>query len=309
MPFADCHLENLLVNDRHFFRIAGITFQIESDLPMREATFSPLFKPFAVDEPGNDTISIRYHFGLPELNQIDLGEKVGEKIYLSIYQNTKGWIYIATGFDDESNPVQQVAFADPSHSRIEVFFDREDVFEKGNLHTLSFYPNDMLLLTRILADRRGCMFHSSGVILDGKGYLYVGHSGAGKSTMVKMLKGSAEILCDDRNIVREEENGFRIHGTWNHGEIPIVSSGSAPLKAIFLLKKETENRIRPVSDNLGLISRLIACTIKPLSTADWWNKTFSLIESMVQAVPCHSIEFDLSGGIADVMRSFDPAQR
>lgn len=297
------------MNDRYFFKIAGITFQIESDLPMPEATFSPLFKPFAADRPGNDNILIRYHFGLPDLNQIDLGKKVGEKIYLSIYQNAKGWIYIATGFDDESNPVQQVAFANPSHSRIEVFFERKDVFEKGNLHTLSFYPNDMLLLTRILADRRGCMFHSSGVILDGKGYLFVGHSGAGKSTMVKMLKGSAEILCDDRNIVREGEDGFRIHGTWNHGEIPVVSSGSAPLKAIFLLKKEAGNRICPLTENLELISRLIACTIKPLSTADWWNKTFSFIERIVRTVPCYSIEFNLSGGIADVMRAFDPAQR
>ena len=77
----------------------------------------------------------------------------------------------------------------------------------------------------------------------GQGLLFVGHSEAGKSTTVKMLQGKAEILCDDRNIVRRWPEGFRVHGTWSHGEVPLVSAASAPLSAIFFLHKSKQNRL------------------------------------------------------------------
>ena len=82
------------------------------------------------------------------------------------------------------------------------------------------------------------------VILNGQGLIFVGHSEAGKSTTAAMLKNvgvgaglvpalegdhkgsplQVEILCDDRNIVRRWEEGWRVHGTWSHGDVPEVSS-------------------------------------------------------------------------------------
>ena len=51
-----------------------------------------------------------------------------------------------------------------------------------------------------------------------------------------MLKGQAAILCDDRNIVRRWKNGWRVHGTWSHGDVAEVSPASAPLRAIMFLR-------------------------------------------------------------------------
>ena len=47
--------------------------------------------------------------------------------------------------------------------------------------------------------------------------------------MKLVVEGRGEVLCDDRNIVRRSPGGFRVYGTWSHGEVPIVSSASAPL--------------------------------------------------------------------------------
>ena len=74
--------------------------------------------------------------------------------------------------------------------------------------------------------------------------LFVGHSEAGKSTIVKMLKGQAKILCDDRIIVRKWPEGFRIHGTWGHGEVPDVSPDSAPLERDLFPGKGGKERAR-----------------------------------------------------------------
>jgi len=89
----------------------------------------------------------------------------------------------------------------------------------------------------LLADRNAVLLHSAGVIFNGQGLLFVGHSSAGKSTIVTMLKNAAcsgafdgtpldvEILCDDRNILRRWPAGEQMHGTWSHGDVSDVSAG------------------------------------------------------------------------------------
>ncbi len=176
------------------------------------------------------------------------------------------------------------------------------LFEKGNLGSLTTFPSDQILLARILADREGCYLHASGIILDGKGLLFVGHSEAGKSTMLKMLRGHGEILCDDRIIVRRWPEGFRIHGTWSHGELPDVSPSDAPLRAIMFLEKADANELIPIDDTRERLSRLLSCVIKPLATADWWEKTLDLAGKIAAEVPAYRLRFDRSGEVVDLLK-------
>jgi hypothetical protein len=129
--------------------------------------------------------------------------------------------------------------------------------------------------------------------------LFVGHSEAGKSTTVKLIQDRAEILCDDRNVVRLEPDGFRVYGSWSHGEVPLVSASSAPLRAILFLEKSPDHRLIPVTDRSEALRRLLACVIRPLETAGWWQKTFSVIEALAREVPCYIMEFDKSGRIVE----------
>ena len=47
---------------RRYYRIADITIQLESDLPIARNTFQPKFKDFEVKSPGKDTVIIKHHF-------------------------------------------------------------------------------------------------------------------------------------------------------------------------------------------------------------------------------------------------------
>ena len=165
------------------------------------------------------------------------------------------------------------------------------------MHALTLFPTDQILLARVMADRQGCFLHSSGVIMEGQGLLFVGHSEAGKSTTVKMLQGKGEILCDDRNIVRRWPEGFRVHGTWSHGEVPLVSAASAPLSAILFLHKSDHNRLTLLENRQEIIGRLLSCLIKPMVSADWWDKMLALIGVLAREIPCYVMEFDQSGAI------------
>ena len=323
---------------RHY-QIGGVTIQVEADLPITDATFHPKFKAFEVDVPGEDTITIRHHFSLPDLNGRNMGEEVYRKAPWAVYRKGHSWIYVGIsgkkfgtimrlwpriwyrlrsllGRSRQSQervgnahlcpPKERhtnlLAVLNDDHTRIRIYNKRERLFRRGNLSSLTLFPTDQILLARVLAERQGCYIHASGVALEGKGLLFVGHSDAGKSTMVTMLKEKAKVLCDDRMIVRRWPEGFRIHGTWSHGDVPDVSAGSAPLKAILFLEQAQENRLIHIDHRQEAITRLVACLIKPFVTADWWDRMLTLLETMAHKVPCYSLRFDKSGGVVALLR-------
>jgi hypothetical protein len=294
-------IENAYMDHSRYYQIAGITIQVDADLPITDATFMPKFKLFEVDGPGEDTITIRHHFALPGLNEQDLGKVVHRQVPWVIHQKNGSWNYVGVAPDPQGERIFQVAMFSHDHTRAQIFSDGEQFFREGGLPALSLTPTDQILLARILADRAGCYVHSSGVVLEGQGLLFVGHSETGKSTMASMLKERSEILCDDRIIVRRWPEGFRVHGTWSHGDLPEVSSNSAPLRAILFLEQARENRVVSLRDKREVTRRLLPRLVRPLVTTDWWDKTFSLAEKIIDDVPCYSLRFDKSGRVVELL--------
>jgi hypothetical protein len=199
--------------------------------------------------------------------------------------------------------ISQLAIIDQDYSNIEIYNKTERAFRRGNLHSLTLFPTDQILLARVLAKRKGCFIHAGGVVFDDKGMLFVGHSDAGKSTIVRMLQDKTKILCDDRIIVRRWPEDFKIHGTWSHGDVSDVSANAAPLKAILFLKQDRENRLVPIDHTQEAIGMLLACLIKPLVTADWWKQMLALVDQIVHEVPCYSLHFTKDGAVIDLLRN------
>ena len=306
---------------RRYFEIAGITLQVESDLPFTDQTFHPKFRKFQKEGPGSDMVTIRHHFELSRLKAEELGREVYRKPPWAIYRKGQSWVYLGISPDTNDHDLHQVVVFNDDYSRGEFYHPDDAGFRQGNLHSLTLLPTDQILLAQLLADRQACFLHSAGAIIrpgssasskhkqDGAGLLFVGHSEAGKSTTVKLIQDRAEILCDDRNIVRREgqgrdrregeQGGFRVYGSWSHGEVPLVSSSSAPLRAILFIKQSPDNRLVPVTERSEALKRLLACVIRPLETAGWWQKTFSVIEALTREVPCYVMEFDKSGRIVE----------
>jgi radical SAM protein with 4Fe4S-binding SPASM domain len=60
---------------RRFFQIAGITIQVDSDLPFGPETFNKKFASFQVQGPDEDNVVLNHHFSLPDLKDKDLGKE------------------------------------------------------------------------------------------------------------------------------------------------------------------------------------------------------------------------------------------
>ena len=290
-----------------YFQIADISIEVNSDLPIRSDTFDPKFETFRIEQPGKDLVRIFHHFEHPEIDFQSLGDPAYQKAPWAIYPRDNGWLYLGTLPDNFKESFWKVALFNHDHSVGHIYHLTTDGLAAEGLHALTGFPTDQIWLARLLADRRGCYIHSAGAIINGKGFLFVGHSEAGKSTTTQMLldakyRGNQkpldiEILCDDRNIVRYDSHGWEVYGSWSHGDVPIVSANASPLNAICFLEQAPKNELILLTDHQKIFRRLMACVIKPFVDGDWWHKTINVIVQLANEVPCYAMRFDKSGRI------------
>ncbi|MCD4774451.1 MAG: hypothetical protein K8S15_00190 [Candidatus Aegiribacteria sp.] len=286
-----------------YYRIGGITIQVEADQPIRSNTFHTKLEQFKVTGPGEDTVYIRHHFFLPDLKDKDLGENVYHKPPWSIYKKEDFWTYLGIFPDSGVTDLHRVAVFNNDHSRAEIYHPDENAFKKGNSTSLTFLPTDQIFVARLLADRKGCYLHSSAVIYNGKGLTFAGHSEAGKSTVTAMMqKHGAEVLCDDRNIIKQGPEGFTVYGSWSNGDILDISASYVPLHAIFFLEQSKVNQLVRISDKKVIFKKLVEYLIKPMGTFDWWEKELELLDQIAGKVPVYMMLFNKGDEIIDSIK-------
>jgi MoaA/NifB/PqqE/SkfB family radical SAM enzyme len=295
-------------NHRRYFKIGNITLQIDSDLPILDSTFSAAVNKFQVSNPGDDLVKVEHHFSFPDLEGKNLGKEIYRKAPWAIYRDSNSWYYLGISSFENDKSLHKIAHFNQDHSSGQIYHKDGSDYSLGNWNSLLMFPTDQILIAQLLSDRDGFYLHSAGVIINGKGILFVGHSEAGKSTTTRMLMDSGnnllsktpmqvEILCDDRNILRRNSDGWKIYGSWSHGDIPDVSPSSAPLNAICFIQQAEENVIQPLLDKKAVYSLLLSHVIKPMATSDWWQKTIGYIEKCTQEVPFYVMRFDKTGAI------------
>ncbi|MGA8762198.1 MAG: hypothetical protein WB562_04835 [Candidatus Sulfotelmatobacter sp.] len=102
--------------------------------------------------------------------------------------------------------------------------------------------------TLVLAKQGGFLLHSASAIRNGKAFLLAGVSGAGKTTIARLAPPDATLLTDEISYVRKAEGGYVAYGTPFTGELAKLGENtSAPVAALYLLAKGTENYIEPVA--------------------------------------------------------------
>lgn len=109
----------------------------------------------------------------------------------------------------------------------------------------------MLLYALATADRQTVLFHAAVVSYGGKGYLFLGPSGTGKSTHARLwLKHieDTELVNDDNPIVRiTEDDGAVVYGSPWSGKTHCYRNVSCPLGSIVVLSQAPYNKIRRLS--------------------------------------------------------------
>jgi len=293
-------------NHRRYFQIAGMTICLESDHDLTDIPFKPELTAFETTGPGDDNIVIKHHFALPDLSKQDTGSEVYRQAPWAISHLKNGaWLYRGISPDPANPELYRAAVFSGDYRRAEIYSQPGELetLRSDGWQSLALFPTDQIWLAPLLAERQALLIHSAAAVINGQGLVFIGHSSAGKSTTMELLKAAnigAEVLCDDRNVLRKwggPAGEWRVHGTWSHGTTADVSPAAAPLRAVLFLHKDTQNCLEPLTARPEIWRRLLATLIRPLGTADWWQKELDILERLVQETAFYTMHFDQSGAI------------
>ena len=160
-----------------------------------------------------------------------------------------------------------------------------------------------------LTQERAIELHGVGMVgPDGASNLFVGHSGAGKSTTARLWTSlhDVQILSDDRIIVREDtvrEEKMRqgklrpkapqifMYGTPWHGEAHYALPQRAPLQRVFVLEHGHGNAITRLTRS-QMVAELFARSFVPFHTHEYVDSALSFLEQVADTVPCYRYSFE-----------------
>lgn len=167
---------------------------------------------------------------------------------------------------------------------------------RADLSISSQYPVEEIeyflrVIYALLAFRQGgLLFHAAGIVRDGRGYLFFGHSGSGKTTVARV---SAEytVLNDDLVLIAPADSGWRVHATpfWNPTQVEPTRQ-DAPLTAMFRLVQNQQvftEELSPSRAMAEMIANVPVIPDDPPRTPDLLTRCRRLLQS----VPAYRLHF------------------
>jgi hypothetical protein len=285
-----------------YIRIADISTSIISDSDGPQLRLDPTARLFLADDQSTD-VTVRASW------RAKLLQPAAERVFDSgalwqLFRDGERHTFSFTSPKYGRSPYK-IAHFDSRFESGEVYLSREYFAVDEQLYPLE-YPLDELIMMNLLAAGRGVEVHSSGIITpDGQGLLFAGQSGAGKTTISRLwqLETGAEILSDDRIIIRMQNGQFWMYGTPWHGEAALASSRRAPLSAIFFLCQAQKNEIKNQSHAVTA-ARLLACGFPPFYNPAGLDFTLGFYDDLTRSIPCVELGFVPDRTAIDCVRSF-----
>ena len=275
--------------ENHKFTIGEATISIKNGSRRIGCDIPPVYRPFTGS--GKSDISIRLH--LAEFTTAAETKVFESPPIWSLYRNNGAAILrifeLMPGYG-------RTLVLHGGAEKTDLYFD-----DPYGCFSNPFYgPTIELLMVHYLAAGKGIIIHGCGIKRGDRGIIFAGESGAGKTTMAKIWsrQTDAEILSDDRTIVRKKNGHFWMYGTPWHGEGKFGSPGSVKLDQVFFIKHGKKNLIKDRNSILS-VTDFLKCSFPPLWDAEAMNYSMELFSDLIRSVPCRELSFMPDGSIID----------
>jgi len=177
--------------------------------------------------------------------------------------------------------------------KAEVLIHRAYLKPGQAVYPLEYPLDEVLFIHHLGCLGKGVEVHACGVVdPQGKGHLFLGQSGAGKTTLARLWENEPGVLVlsDDRIALRRTDGKLWMYGTPWHGEANFSSPARAPLADVCFLVKGAENRLlqKGVTESIGCF---IAASFILFYSREAVDFTMGFLEDVVKAVPCYELGF------------------
>ena len=143
-------------------------------------------------------------------------------------------------------------------------------------------------IEELIAEKNGCVLHSSFVEKEGEAILFVGPCSIGKSTQAKLWKEYADaiVINGDKTLVYEKRGKFFASGIPFSGSSKDCLNKVLPIKAVISLEQAKSNSARKLASGEAFISLYKNCYPVPYSR-DCTGELIDFIEQLCQGVPVY----------------------
>lgn len=174
-----------------------------------------------------------------------------KKIHIRIYfKNTKPYLF---NFRKNLTHYYSELYREERENEIETNYA---------ISIIQFQSILRLLLQKLLLSHGDFSIHASASKINGKAYLFIGPSGAGKTTIINMLKEEYPLLMDDIGIIRQFEDGYWFYQTpYVEKELKIINIPKPerlPLGKAFFIHKANCVKSKKITNKEYLVHKLFA---------------------------------------------------
>jgi hypothetical protein len=277
------------------FEIGGVGISAYGELPVDNMGSLVDYRPFLSTHRKNEDITLLYHQGC--LKFPSAGKVFECPPIWSLYHHLGNTII---DFFPDIPGLRRALVISSEGKRADLYLG-----EGPHGFVDPFYaPTVELLLVHYLAQGYGVIVHACGIATGDRGILFVGESGAGKSTMARLWaqEKGVDILSDDRVIVRKREDHFWMYGTPWHGDAAFASPRGMKAEKIFFLKHSSRNAATEII-GIDPPARLLTCSFPPYWDPEGMRFTLEFFADLAAKVPCYELSFRPDRSIVEFVQT------
>ncbi len=163
------------------------------------------------------------------------------------------------------------------------------------------------LLALYLPQHQGVLVHASAVRHSGIGYVFAGRSGAGKTTVARLLADRAEVLSDELVAIRRLPEGWSVFGTPFWGDFARAGVNlSAPVRAVYLLSHGRVHCVEQMTKRDAL-KGLLQCALQFAEGAQVAEWMLGVVSALVRDIPFYRMHFLPDVGFWSLVAGESPA--
>ena len=225
----------------HAYKVAGHTFHLEmpDDSPLEALLVQ--YEPFVTETSSEPLFTVSVCDTLPQLNPVpvyDVPTEPGEPV-VKLYRSGELWYAEMAVWSGRPVCARMVSDSGFRNASVKVESGRDALFGINNSLMLMFAFSTAGLDTLEL--------HASVVAHAGKAFLFLGRSGAGKSThsrqWLEYITGT-HLLNDDNPVLRVMEDGsIRVFGSPWSGKTPCYRNEDYPIGGFVSIRQSPRNEI------------------------------------------------------------------
>lgn len=269
------------------YRVGDFVFAIDA----KEEQLAQLtnYAPFLTDETGTTDLFIIRVSDQPvpdaqDWEHIYTDRSDDDMPRIEMYRRSDEWLFRVSMYRESEVVCAMRCRAD---------WSEVNLFLAPNVTRFAIDNAAMLVYAFATADKKTLLFHSSVTVLDGRAYMFLGHSGTGKSTHSQQWKAAfpeSYLLNDDNPVVRVLPDGIvQVYGSPWSGKTPCYKNESAPVGALVQLAQAPENKITQLKMTQAypyILASVSGLKVLP----DMMDRIYESIAALLEISPVYRLE-------------------